>query len=234
MKLAPQKEKIVSTLGREKVLESSSEELTFEPHIHTIALASTKRCVSWGSERDSTIALNWIKTPPHLHKTLVANKVTKMQELMVNFSWDHISSENNTADLVSRGLNVSDLKNSSLWWKDPDPSIFTNDELLENIIDSEAKKELKIPSFKNLVLSSEFDLKFITLFVEIEAVFNSRPLSPLSSDFDDFETLSPGHFLIGRPVTAIIEPHLIIVKENGLTRWKKVNRLSPQIWKVRD
>ncbi|GFX67224.1 uncharacterized protein TNCV_2185711 [Trichonephila clavipes] len=42
------------------------------------------------------------------------------------------------------------------------------------------------------------------------AVLNSRPLSSLSSDF---ETLSPGHFLIGRPVTAIVEPELINVKE---------------------
>ncbi|GFU47148.1 uncharacterized protein TNCV_5071451 [Trichonephila clavipes] len=46
--------------------------------------------------------------------------------------------------------------------------------------------------------------EFITLFAEIEAVLNSRPLSPLSSDF---ETLTPGHFLIGRPVTTIVEPN---------------------------
>ncbi|GFU84357.1 DUF5641 domain-containing protein [Trichonephila clavipes] len=67
---------------------------------------------------------------------------------------------------------------------------------------------------------------------EIEAVLNSRPPSPLSSDFDDFETLSAGHFLIGRPVTAIVEPQLINVKENRLTRWQRVNWLSQQIWKV--
>ncbi|GFY09045.1 integrase catalytic domain-containing protein [Trichonephila clavipes] len=42
--------------------------------------------------------------------------------------------------------------------------------------------------------------EFITLLAEIEAVINSRPLTPLSSNF---ETLSPGHFLIGRPVTAM-------------------------------
>ncbi|GFT57618.1 uncharacterized protein TNCV_4635421 [Trichonephila clavipes] len=60
--------------------------------------------------------------------------------------------------------------------------------------------------------------EFITLLAEIEAVLNSRPLSPLSFDFDDFETLSPGHFLIGRTVTAIVEPQLINVKENRLPR----------------
>ncbi|GFY06139.1 integrase catalytic domain-containing protein [Trichonephila clavipes] len=60
--------------------------------------------------------------------------------------------------------------------------------------------------------------EFITLLAEIEAALNSRSLSPLSSDFDDFETLSPAHFLISRPVTAIVELQLINVKENRLTR----------------
>ncbi|GFU93685.1 integrase catalytic domain-containing protein [Trichonephila clavipes] len=107
---------------------------------------------------DSTIALSWIKTPPHLLKTFVANRVAKIQELTVKFSWHHISSQNNPADLVSRCLSVSDLTNSPLWWKGPDPSIFKNDELLENINDCEVKKEFKIPPSKNLLLSSEFDL----------------------------------------------------------------------------
>ncbi|GFW47234.1 hypothetical protein TNCV_56871 [Trichonephila clavipes] len=49
--LAPPKQKIVSILGSEKVLQLSSEELTFEPNSHAIALASTKRGVSWGSEK---------------------------------------------------------------------------------------------------------------------------------------------------------------------------------------
>ncbi|GFV12283.1 integrase catalytic domain-containing protein [Trichonephila clavipes] len=86
---------------------------------------------------------------------------------------------------------------------------------------------------KRVAGSSNLTLEeFITLLAEIEAVLNSRPLSPLSSDFDDFETLSPGHFLIGRPVTAIVEPQLINVKENRLTRWQRVNWFSQQIWKV--
>ncbi|GFW10024.1 integrase catalytic domain-containing protein [Trichonephila clavipes] len=72
----------------------------------------------------------------------------------------------------------------------------------------------------------------ITVLAEIEAVLNSRPLSPLSSDFGDFETLSPGDFLIGRPVAAILEPQLINAKENRLTRWQRVNWLSQQILKV--
>ncbi|GBL93579.1 hypothetical protein AVEN_59755-1 [Araneus ventricosus] len=47
--------------------------------------------------------------------------------------------------------------------------------------------------------------EFITILAEIEGVLNSRPLTPLSPEFDDFETLSPRHFLIGRPINGIVE-----------------------------
>ncbi|GFY56303.1 DUF1758 domain-containing protein [Trichonephila inaurata madagascariensis] len=45
------KENIISTLGSEKVLQPSSEKLTFEPHTSAVALASTKRSAAWGSEK---------------------------------------------------------------------------------------------------------------------------------------------------------------------------------------
>ncbi|GFS57930.1 hypothetical protein TNIN_373891 [Trichonephila inaurata madagascariensis] len=45
------KEKIVSTLGSKKVLQSSLEEVTIEPNTRAVALASTKRSVAWGSEK---------------------------------------------------------------------------------------------------------------------------------------------------------------------------------------
>ncbi|GBO38517.1 hypothetical protein AVEN_86098-1 [Araneus ventricosus] len=54
--------------------------------------------------------------------------------------------------------------------------------------------------------------KFLTIILEIESVRNSRPLTPLSTEFDNFETLSPGHFLIGRPLTSIVEPDLLNIK----------------------
>ncbi|GFW00408.1 integrase catalytic domain-containing protein [Trichonephila clavipes] len=57
--------------------------------------------------------------------------------------------------------------------------------------------------------------EFLTILNQIEGVLNSRPLYPLSCDPGDFDALTPGHFLVGRPVTAIVEPSLTEVSDNS-------------------
>ncbi|XP_055522999.1 uncharacterized protein LOC129717178 [Wyeomyia smithii] len=59
-----------------------------------------------------------------------------------------------------------------------------------------------------------------TILVQIESCLNSRPLTPLSNDPGDFEVLTPGHFLIQRPLTALPEPALKEVPEYRLSRWQ--------------
>lgn len=73
--------------------------------------------------------------------------------------------------------------------------------------------------------------EFLTLTAEIEGILNSRPIVPMSSDPHDYSALTPGHFLIGRPLTSIAEPSLIERAENYLSRWKRVTKLLQQIWK---
>ncbi|UYV82191.1 hypothetical protein LAZ67_21001303 [Cordylochernes scorpioides] len=58
-----------------------------------------------------------------------------------------------------------------------------------------------------------------TLTTQIEACLNSRPICPLSLDSDDFNPLTPGHFLIGRPLTALPESNDDDVPINYLDRW---------------
>ncbi|XP_062703843.1 uncharacterized protein LOC134286271 [Aedes albopictus] len=70
-----------------------------------------------------------------------------------------------------------------------------------------------------------------TVVTQIEACLNSRPLTPLSNDPRDLEVLTPGHFLIQRPLTAIPEPSLSEVPEGRLSRWQRVQSYSQQIWK---
>ncbi|GBN10956.1 hypothetical protein AVEN_25289-1 [Araneus ventricosus] len=75
--------------------------------------------------------------------------------------------------------------------------------------------EAGVKSFKHhlkrVIGNAQLTLEeFLTIILEIESVLNSRPLTPLSTEFDNFETLSPGHFLIGRPLTSFVEPTSLI------------------------
>ncbi|XP_055543129.1 uncharacterized protein LOC129728702 [Wyeomyia smithii] len=63
-----------------------------------------------------------------------------------------------------------------------------------------------------------------TLLVQIEAILNSRLMVQQSDDPMDYEALSPGHFLIGRELTAIAEPIYDIPKENTLSRYQLVQK----------
>ncbi|GFU95285.1 integrase catalytic domain-containing protein [Trichonephila clavipes] len=73
--------------------------------------------------------------------------------------------------------------------------------------------------------------EFETIMIQVEGILNSRPLTPLSNDADNFDVLTPGHFLIGRPITSIPEPNLIDVNENRLSRWEKITKVVQRTWK---
>ncbi|XP_058827074.1 uncharacterized protein LOC131687050 [Topomyia yanbarensis] len=68
---------------------------------------------------DSSIVLNWISATPSTWKTFVANRVAEIQELTSHAVWNHVPSEDNPADLVSRGMDLDELLASALWWNGP-------------------------------------------------------------------------------------------------------------------
>jgi len=70
-----------------------------------------------------------------------------------------------------------------------------------------------------------------TLLVQIEAILNSRPITPNSSDPEDFMFLTPGHFIIGAPVTAYPEETLKGVPLNRLLRWQHIQQLKQHFWR---
>ncbi|XP_055585236.1 uncharacterized protein LOC129738077 [Uranotaenia lowii] len=73
--------------------------------------------------------------------------------------------------------------------------------------------------------------EFVTLLTQIEACLNSRPLTQLSTDPNDLDVLTPGHFLIHRPLKAIPEPSLEEISLNRLNRWQQTQEYVRRIWK---
>ncbi|XP_076236255.1 uncharacterized protein LOC143180421 [Calliopsis andreniformis] len=70
-----------------------------------------------------------------------------------------------------------------------------------------------------------------TLLTGIEACLNSRPLQPLTDDPGDPAALTPGHFLIGEPLTAIPEPSLEDLPAARLSRWQLIQQLQQHFWR---
>lgn len=74
--------------------------------------------------------------------------------------------------------------------------------------------------------------EFQTLLCQVEACLNSRPLTPLYDDPNELAVLTPGHFLIGRPLCSYPEPSLLDSQETHLTRWQVVKRMRDAFWKT--
>lgn len=73
--------------------------------------------------------------------------------------------------------------------------------------------------------------EFYTVLAQIEAILNSRPLNPMSSDPTDNLPLTPAHFLIGRPLTAPACDDVTEIQMNRLKRYHRVEQLRQQFWK---
>ncbi|XP_046385606.1 uncharacterized protein LOC124155646 isoform X2 [Ischnura elegans] len=89
-------------------------------------------------------------------------------------------------------------------------------------------KTLLIRSIGQTLLTLQ---EFITLVTKVEAMLNSRPLTPLSTDPADVSALTPGHFLIGTSMTAIPEDDFAALPTNRLSRWQTVQAFSQRIWR---
>lgn len=98
--------------------------------------------------------------------------------------------------------------------------------------------EAAVRSAKSLLVKEMGEHKFTleeltTVLCRIEAILNSRPLTPASSDPTDLECLTPGHFLIGQPLLAIPE------REEGIptkrlsfnNRWKLLHQCVQAFWR---
>ncbi|GFU39451.1 integrase catalytic domain-containing protein [Trichonephila clavipes] len=92
-------------------------------------------------------------------------------------------------------------------------------------------KSFKHHLYRTLVNSKITFEEFETIIIQIEGILNSRPLVPLSDNINECEVLTPGHFIIGRPISAIPETAILDISDNRLSRWQYTTKCVQTIWK---
>uniref|UniRef100_A0A023EZK8 Putative reverse transcriptase n=1 Tax=Triatoma infestans TaxID=30076 RepID=A0A023EZK8_TRIIF len=75
-----------------------------------------KNCYLWS---DSQVVLTWINGEPVQWKQYVANRVSQIHEVIFKRQWGYVSSAENPADLLTRGITPCKLKDSIIWWEGP-------------------------------------------------------------------------------------------------------------------
>ncbi|XP_024870107.1 uncharacterized protein LOC112453542 [Temnothorax curvispinosus] len=161
---------------------------------------------------DSEVARAWICSAPQRWKTFVRNRVALIQDNVPVLAWGHVDTESNPADHCSRGLYPRDLVASSMWWAGP-----------EWLVRFEPRVE---PSHSSETPPTEEE-KIVSLVAldppdAVEAVLNSRPLCPMSTNPADLEVLSPGHFLTMEPIVSVPTQDVTPLPMNRLNRWQLV------------
>lgn len=69
-----------------------------------------------------------------------------------------------------------------------------------------------------------------TLLCDIEAILNSRPLTPLTSDPNDLSVLTPAHFLIGDSLVQPMQSSHIHEPDNHLSKWQHLKKVRQILW----
>ena len=75
------------------------------------------------------------------------------------------------------------------------------------------------------------DEMLLTFMAEVESLMNGRPLTHVSTDYRDEESLTPNHFLLGRANPNFL-PDVVNDKDlcNG-KRWKHARVMTQHFWK---
>ena len=92
-----------------------------------------------------------------------------------------------------------------------------------------AVKSMKLQLYRKVGSTKLSTSDFATLLTQIEAILNSRPLTAPSTDIKPL-ALTPGHFIIGRHITATPQPSS--PRKNTLSRhWRNIEKMIRQFWK---
>ena len=69
---------------------------------------------------DSINVLWWIRGRSRRFKPFVANRVGEIQSLTNPEQWRYVPTHENPADLITRGMRISDMAKEEKWWNGPE------------------------------------------------------------------------------------------------------------------
>ncbi|XP_063386868.1 uncharacterized protein LOC134672845 [Cydia fagiglandana] len=128
----------------------------------------TSKMYAW---TDSTIVLSWLHGDPARWQTFVRNRVVAIQDIIPN-QWYHVRTTENPADISSRGMALSELKNCGLWWHGPQWLKHKNIQLEHPIIEE-----------------TDLEMKKVTIQVNLNREENTEVYKTLPEKFEDYDTL---------------------------------------------
>ena len=73
----------------------------------------TEKIYAWC---DSSVVIGWLNRPPPSLKVFVANRVVEIDNHIPTSQWRHVATDQNPADLASRGILPQELE---IWWQGP-------------------------------------------------------------------------------------------------------------------
>ncbi|XP_055839376.1 uncharacterized protein LOC129907285 [Episyrphus balteatus] len=101
---------------------------------------------------DSMIVLYWLRDCPSRLETFVRNRVSKVQtESPPGSLWKHVPSEQNPADVASRGVMPQNLINNTQWWHGPSWLKFSKETWPVTKIQEGSDWNLEIKQIKSFV-----------------------------------------------------------------------------------
>ena len=90
--------------------------------VQIVTTAFTNARVNWDkvfAYTDSTTVLAWLSRNSRSWVTFVSNRVSAILEIVQRSDWYHVKTEDNPADLASRGCHPGELADDPLWWTGP-------------------------------------------------------------------------------------------------------------------
>ncbi|XP_055838413.1 uncharacterized protein LOC129906619 [Episyrphus balteatus] len=114
---------------------------------------------------DSMIVLYWLRDCPSRLETFVRNRVSKVQtESPPGSLWKHVPSEQNPADVASRGVMPQNLINNTQWWHGPSWLKFSKETWPVTKIQEGSDWNLEIKQIKSFVVHQNFSHDILKRF----------------------------------------------------------------------